>query len=122
MHVTKYIFSGSDREPVANWEVKGPLSEHRLAPSPTPLTNEGVESGGVANHTHLAQLYQLVIDQQKEIASLRAEQRNGFAVLHQQLESVQRSMMDEHRSTLGDHAREQRILLPHVLHAELEFT
>jgi enhancer of mRNA-decapping protein 4 len=74
-----------------------------------------VESVGVANHTHLAQLYQLVIDQQKEIASLRAEQRNGFAVLHQQLESVQRSMMDEHRNTLGDHAREQQQKLDRVL-------
>ena len=108
-----YTFSyGSDGDTV---ETKGPLSEHRLTPSPTTLTNERVESEGVVNHTHLAQLYQLVIDQQKEIASLRAEQQNGFAMLRQQLETVQRSTIDEQRSTLGDHAKEQRILVLHII-------
>ena len=107
---------GSDGELTTNWETRARLSENQLTPSPTPLSNKGAESMDVVDHTHLTQLHQLVMNQQKEIAALRTEQQRGFAMLHQQLESVQRSTIDEQRVALSDHAREQRIPLTQNIH------
>jgi enhancer of mRNA-decapping protein 4 len=96
---------GSDGE--VNWR---PVSENQLTPSPTLLTNEGVDPVGVANHTHLAQLYQVVASQQREIAALRAGQERGFVALQLQLATVQ-STVEEQRQMLGDHSREQQVRL-----------
>lgn len=112
-HYLFWIFS-SDGESVLKWNRKIPLSDHQLTP---PLTNEGVESTVMADHTHLTQLYHLVISQQQEIAALRAEQQQGFAMLNQQLEMVQKKTIDEQRTTLSDHAREQRIQYLNTFHA-----
>lgn len=98
----------SDGEPMPVIRAR-PLADNHLTPSPTLLTSDGAESVGVSDHTHLTQLYQLVLNQQREIAVLREEQQQGFAALHQQLEGVQRNTMEEQRSALGHHAREQRI-------------
>ena len=69
----------------------------------------------MADHTHLAKLYQLVTNQQQEIAALRTEQQMGFATLHQQFQELQRSSIDEQRGVLAEHAREQRIpLITHI--------
>ena len=86
------------------------MTEDQFHPIFTPpLTNEGMRQVGVVDHTHLAQLYQLVARQQEEIAALRAEQQQGFAGLQRQLEAVQRSTVEEQRGALSEHAREQRI-------------
>ena len=66
----------------------------------------------MADHTHhLAQLYQLVASQQREIAELQAEVRRGFSTTWRQLAAVQSTVTEEQNRVLAEHAREQRILL-----------
>ena len=96
---------------------RGPLSDQKLTPSPTLLTNEGADIVGGVDHTHLAQLYQLVLSQQREMAALRSEQQAAFASLWRQLEGVQAGLMESQRQTLTEHTREQRILTPSHPHS-----
>ena len=91
--------------------VRGPLAEQALTPSPTPLTNEGVEPVGGAD---LAQLYQLVVSQQRELASLRLEQQRAFGSLWHQLEKMHSSLVERQEQVLLEHTRDQRILTTHT--------
>ena len=64
----------------------------------------GMESD--VDHTHL---YQLVAMQQEELKQLREDQQRGFLALQQQLDMVQRSLLEHQQLSLTEHAREQRI-------------
>ena len=89
--------------------MRGRLAEQHFPP---PLSGNGVEQPvGVVDHTHhLAQLYQLVASQQREITELQAELRRSFSTTWRQLAAVQSTVMEEQRRVLAEHAREQRIL------------
>lgn len=82
-----------------------------LQVQPPPLAEQklGAESVGGVDHTHM---YQVVAMQQEELKQLREEQQRGFLALQQQLEVMQRSMMEQQQISLTEHAREQRILSP----------
>ena len=58
----------------------------------------------------LSQLYQLVARQQQELQQLREEQQQVFVSLQQQLNGLQLSIVEQHHTSLAEHAREQRIL------------
>lgn len=60
--------------------------------------------------TLLSKLYQLVASQQVELQQLREEQQRSFVLLQQQLEEMRMSTVEQHRTSLTEHAREQRIL------------
>jgi enhancer of mRNA-decapping protein 4 len=94
--------------------MRGPLAEQHFPP---PLAGNGVEQPvGVVDHTHhLAQLYQLVASQQREITELQAELRRSFSTTWRQLAAVQSTVMEEQRRVLAEHAREQQQRLDKVL-------
>ena len=86
-----------------------PISEPPLVPvAAAPVEAQSVDS------TLLSKLYQLVARQQVELQQLQEEQQRSFALLQQQLEEMRVSTVEQHRASLTEHAREQRILHQNV--------
>ena len=82
-----------------------PISEPPLVSvAAAPVEAQSVDS------TLLSKLYQLVASQQVELQQLREEQQRSFVLLQQQLEEMRVSTVEQHRTSLTEHAREQRIL------------
>ena len=82
-----------------------PISEPPLVPvAAAPVEAQSVDSA------LLSKLYQLVARQQVELQQLQEEQQRSFALLQQQLEEMRVSTVEQHRASLTEHAREQRIL------------
>ena len=82
-----------------------PISELPLVSvAAAPVEAQSVDS------TLLSKLYQLVASQQVELQQLREEQQRSFVLLQQQLEEMRVSTVEQHRTSLTEHAREQRIL------------
>lgn len=88
--------SHSDSEPISEL----PL----VSVAAAPVEAQSVDS------TLLSKLYQLVASQQVELQQLREEQQRSFVLLQQQLEEMRVSTVEQHRTSLTEHAREQRIL------------
>ena len=86
-----------------------PISEPPLVPvAAAPVEAQSIDS------TLLSKLYQLVARQQVELQQLQEEQQRSFALLQQQLEEMRVSTVEQHRASLTEHAREQRILHQNV--------
>ena len=82
-----------------------PISEPPLVPvAAAPVEAQSIDS------TLLSKLYQLVARQQVELQQLQEEHQRSFVLLQQQLEEMRVSTVEQHRASLTEHAREQRIL------------